>query len=92
MRSLNIRLEGVVVPFSSLCDHEKVAFLNPISEFDSSSGTNDLEGFVGVSINASNSSVLRRKSSTRSNETLAIRSQNECSTFLTLAQKSADLE
>ena len=58
MRSLNMRLEGVVVPSSSSSDHEKVAFLKPISEFDPSAGTNNSEGFVGVSINASNSSVL----------------------------------
>ena len=58
MRSLNMRLEGVVVPSSSSSDHEKVAFLKPISEFDPSAGTNNSEGFVGLSINASNSSVL----------------------------------
>ena len=58
MRSLNIRLEGVVVPSSSSSDHENVAFLKPISELDPSAGMNISEGFVGVSINASNSSVL----------------------------------
>jgi hypothetical protein len=52
--------------------------LKPISEFDPSAGTNNSEGFVGVSINASKSSVLCRKSSIRSNETLAVRSQNGC--------------
>ena len=48
MRSLNIRLEGVVVPSSSSSDHEKVAFLKPISEFDPSAAQTLLKSEVVV--------------------------------------------
>lgn len=48
MRSLNIWLEGVVVPSSSSSDHKKVAFLKPIAKFDPSAAQTLLKSEVVV--------------------------------------------